>query len=244
MNVDPATNMMYVGGSTESSNFAPAENPHGYVYAVSEDGDWMWGQFFYNVSYAVSSIDGILLSQNGTVLNCLGQANNKPIIMNLNKAKGQIVKFYTIDPMEPKLKTSYIVSQSLYHEERSEDGLAYYYISFVQRIESKRFIHVLKFSASDLKIVWHISRTGKADVDDRPNIMVMDTNVQREFYLLGKMRKLQSTTEITPSDQQALGIRMNRMDGKILHYVAFHDMEDITAYVHPKGTNIFLGCGS
>jgi hypothetical protein len=32
----------------------------------------MWGQFFYNVSYAVSSIDGILLSQNGTFLNCLG----------------------------------------------------------------------------------------------------------------------------------------------------------------------------
>ena len=77
-------------GATESSNFAPAENPHGYVYAVSPDGDWMWGQFFYNVSYAVSSIDGIILSQNGTFLNCLGQANSKPIIMNLNKAKGQI----------------------------------------------------------------------------------------------------------------------------------------------------------
>ncbi len=43
MNVDPDTNMIYVGGITESSNFAPAENPHGYVYAVSQDGDWIWG---------------------------------------------------------------------------------------------------------------------------------------------------------------------------------------------------------
>jgi sugar lactone lactonase YvrE len=72
LNVDPQSNYIYVGGTTESSNFAPAENPHGYVYAVSPEGDWMWGQFFYNVSYAVSSIDGILLSQNGTFLNCLG----------------------------------------------------------------------------------------------------------------------------------------------------------------------------
>ena len=54
MNVDPETNYIFVGGRTESSNFAPAENPHGYVYAVSAEGNWMWGQFFYNVSYAVS----------------------------------------------------------------------------------------------------------------------------------------------------------------------------------------------
>jgi hypothetical protein len=90
MNVDPVTNNMFIGGLTDSSNFAPAENPHGYVYAVSPDGDWLWGQFFYNVSYAVSSIDGIVMSQNNNFISCIGQANNKPIIMNLNKQKGQI----------------------------------------------------------------------------------------------------------------------------------------------------------
>ncbi len=37
---------------------------------------------------------------------------------------------------------------------------------------------------------------------------------------------------------------MNKLDGKILHYVAFHNMEDITAINHPSGTNLFLGCGS
>ena len=72
LNVDPVSNLIYVGGATESSNFAPAENSHGFVYAVSENGDWMWGQFFYNVSYAVSSIDGILMSQNNTFINCIG----------------------------------------------------------------------------------------------------------------------------------------------------------------------------
>jgi hypothetical protein len=85
LNVDPVSNYIYVGGSTESSNFAPAENSHGFVYAINPDGDWMWGQFFYNVSYAVSQINGILMSQNNTFINCIGQANNKPIVMNLNK---------------------------------------------------------------------------------------------------------------------------------------------------------------
>lgn len=37
---------------------------------------------------------------------------------------------------------------------------------------------------------------------------------------------------------------MNKLDGKILHYLAFWDQEDITGYVHPTGTNIFLGCGA
>jgi hypothetical protein len=58
------------------------------VYAVSPDGDWIWGQFFYNVSDAVSSIDGIIMSQNNNFINCLGQSNNKPIIMMLDKQNG------------------------------------------------------------------------------------------------------------------------------------------------------------
>jgi hypothetical protein len=153
LEVDPVTSNIFVGGRTQSSNFAPAENPHGYVYAISPEGNWLWGQFFYNVSYAVSSIDGIRLSQNGTYLNILGQANNKPIIMNLNKAKGQIQKFYTLDPMEPQSKTSYKTFQALYHEERNaDDGLPYYYVSFQQSIDTTRQIHILKFSATDLKL--------------------------------------------------------------------------------------------
>ena len=62
VNVDNTTNHIYIGGSTDSSNFAPAENSHGFIYSVNQDGDWLWGQFFYNVSYAVSSIDGIVFS--------------------------------------------------------------------------------------------------------------------------------------------------------------------------------------
>ena len=86
--VDPITEQIFVGGYTESSNFAPAENAHGFVYSLSQDGNWMWGQFFYNVSYAVSRVDAIKMTSNNTNLVVLGQANSKPIIMTLNKNDG------------------------------------------------------------------------------------------------------------------------------------------------------------
>ena len=42
--------------------------------------------------------------------------------MNLNKAKGQIQRFFTIDPVDKFDKTpSYSTLQGLYHEEKSSD---------------------------------------------------------------------------------------------------------------------------
>lgn len=158
--VDPVSQYIFVGGKTDSSNFAPAENPHGYIYAVSPMGDWMWGQFFYNVSYAVSRVEGIIMSSNNTYVTCLGQANNKPIVMNLNKQKGQINKFYTIDPMEPTSSTVYTTLQALHMEEKNvEDNQTYYYMSFQQGIKNDRLVHFLKFSL-DLKLIWHYARIG------------------------------------------------------------------------------------
>ena len=94
--VDPISNQIFVGGISESSDFAPAENPHGFIYAISEEGDWMWGHFFYNISDSISSIDGIAMSQKNTYITCIGQAKNVPIIMTLSKEKGLLLKFYSV----------------------------------------------------------------------------------------------------------------------------------------------------
>ena len=79
-------------------------------------------------------------------------------------------------------------------EKAPEDNSTYFYLSFLQRINTIRRLHILKFSASDLKIQWHMSRTGNggdpvfnADLDDRPTFMVFDTNIRREFYLFGRL---------------------------------------------------------
>jgi hypothetical protein len=52
------------------------------------NGNWMWGQFFYNVSYAVSEINAIKMSSKSNYAVVLGQANSKPIIMSLSKTDG------------------------------------------------------------------------------------------------------------------------------------------------------------
>lgn len=49
------------------------------------------------------------------------------------------------------------------------------------------------------------------NVDDIPTMLAMDTNNLREFYLFGKM-KLASAGMSVP-----LGLRVNKLDGKILH---------------------------
>jgi hypothetical protein len=196
--VDPVSGLIYVGGRTESSNFAPADNPHGYIYSVTPDGDWGWGLFFYNVSYAVGQIDAMVLSSNNNTITVLGQANTKPVLMTLSKSKGQIQKFFTIDPQEPTSKTSYGTYQALHHEEKSpDDNQSYYYLSFQQSIDTARAVHVLKF-AVDFRIIWHFSRIAqgssclicsvKTPVDDIPRVMSMDNSNPREFYLMGRFR--------------------------------------------------------
>lgn len=52
--VIPNSNLIVVAGQSTSPDFVPAANPHAFVFAVDQKGDWKWGHFFYNVSYAVS----------------------------------------------------------------------------------------------------------------------------------------------------------------------------------------------
>jgi len=73
---DPLNEMIIVGGSTNSEDFAPAANDHGYLFAIDLSGNWQWGKFFYNVSYAVSDISGCQLSSDGSSLTVFGQGNS------------------------------------------------------------------------------------------------------------------------------------------------------------------------
>ena len=67
----PKAQMIVIGGNTTSADFAPAANEHGYLYALDMEGNFMWGRFFYNVSYAVSDITGCQLSSDGETLSVL-----------------------------------------------------------------------------------------------------------------------------------------------------------------------------
>jgi hypothetical protein len=55
-------------------------------------------------------------------------------------------------------------------------------------IDAARAIHILKFSANDLKIVWHVQKVVENNQNDMPTMMAMDTTNNREFYQFGYMR--------------------------------------------------------
>jgi hypothetical protein len=71
----PETDLIIVGGNTTSSDFGPG-NEHGYLYALDMDGNFKWGRFFYNVSYAVSDISGCQLASDGESLAVLGMGKS------------------------------------------------------------------------------------------------------------------------------------------------------------------------
>lgn len=84
---DQVNEFIIVAGQSNSDDFAPAANDHAFVYAVDLDANWMWGKFFYNVSYAVSSISGCHLDDEGT-LNVLGLGASEPVVMQINPLNG------------------------------------------------------------------------------------------------------------------------------------------------------------
>lgn len=78
----------------------------------------MWGNFFYNVSYAVSSVDGIKMSSKNNYVTVFGQANAKPVVMTLSKTDGSIRTFFTLDLISPSTTTpTYLTYNAFYVDE-------------------------------------------------------------------------------------------------------------------------------
>ena len=98
--IDEAAGLVIVGGNTTSSDFAPAANDHGFLYALDLEGNWMWSKFFYNVSYAVSDISGCQLNSDGASMTVLGMGNSAPVIMDINTSDGFINKFISLEYIE------------------------------------------------------------------------------------------------------------------------------------------------
>ena len=57
-----------MAGNSTSEDYAPAANDHAFVYAVDLEGNWKWGKFYYNVSFAVSTISGCAMDDNGRLM--------------------------------------------------------------------------------------------------------------------------------------------------------------------------------
>ena len=67
------------------------------MFALDLQGNWMWGNFFYNVSYSVSQIDGCQLSSDGSSISVMGIGNAQPLMMDLNTKDGSFNRFISLE---------------------------------------------------------------------------------------------------------------------------------------------------
>ena len=67
--------------------------------------------------------------------------------------------------------------------------------------------------------------------DDHPTFMVFDTNIRREFYLFGYLNYPGAVA--TADDRKSIAIRINKLDGKFLHFLQFNDQYEALGVVHP-----------
>lgn len=73
---DPLNEMFIIGGNTTSEDFAPAQNNHGFLVGLDLNANWIWGKFFYNVSYALTDVTGCKMASDGKSMILLGQGNS------------------------------------------------------------------------------------------------------------------------------------------------------------------------
>lgn len=67
------------------------------MFAIDILGNWKWGKFFYNVSYAVSDVSGCQMSSDGKSMSIFGMGNSQPIVMDINTETGSINRFISIE---------------------------------------------------------------------------------------------------------------------------------------------------
>jgi hypothetical protein len=116
---DPKTDLILIGGNTTSDDFAPASNEHGFLMAIDTLGNYKWGNFFYNVSYALSDIQGCQMSASGDTLSILGVGNSQPVLMSIKPDEGTIDTFLSIEFKDRSDDNvpEYAVAGAIYNQE-------------------------------------------------------------------------------------------------------------------------------
>jgi len=209
--------MVIVGGNTTSSDFAPAANEHGFLYALDLDGNFMWGRFFYNVSYAVSDISGCQMASDGNTLSVLGKGKSQPVIMEMDIAKGTSTGFYSMEYYltSDKVTPDYSTWSAIYLDKKDYfSGKQFYYTAFTmdKKIELVR----MEIPTSDTqppRIDWgyEFYEYTAAEADDlyrrqEPMHIWMDPVDRQVFYMTGRYHGRASI------------MRFNKINGRLRWY--------------------------
>lgn len=235
---DEKNELIIFGGNTTSENFSPAANDHGYLIALDLEGNWVWGKFFYNLSYALSDVSGCQLSSDGESLSVMGMGNSQPVLMELQPANGQVNRYIslewvgTTDDVVPKYKT---YGSILLDRKDSYDGRSYFYSAFLmdQKIEMVRVLNsatpVIDWSYEFYDYTVDEALEFKRLKD--PALLMEDPRDPSEFYLAGRYQG------------NAAIMRFEKRMGRLRWWARFDQLSNIRGWVQVPEDPHFYACG-
>lgn len=188
---DDKNQQILVGGNSTSEDYAPAANEHAFVYAVDMEGNWKWGKFYYNVSYAVSTISGCSMDGNGNLV-AFAIGDSKPILLEIDVLDGTVSKFISFDRKSGSDKSMPLFHSfnAIYHDTNDvDDGLSYYYISFFQ----DHSLQIVRLKRDTKEVVWNYQYKYVTEDDSlkylmtfTPALLHQDPADRSRMYLLGR----------------------------------------------------------
>jgi len=242
---DKKNEFIILAGNSSSEDYVPAANDHAFAYAVDLDGNWKWGKFFYNVSFAISTISGCNIDDNGNLV-MMGLGNSVPIIMELNPSNGQVLRFVSFDKVGAD-ETSlpwYMTYGAVYHDTKDPDGNSYYYASFIMQ----DIMQVIKINSVDQKIKWNFQFSkdvvsGGITYPNRkiPGFLAQDPKDTSRLYLIGQFGQRASVIKFDKSIMTVdWKMEVKDPNGAIAPASAMHE---VYSYVIPKFQSSIYGCG-
>jgi len=97
------------------------------------EANWKWGNFYYNVSFPVSSIDGCQISSKGNSLTLAGLGNQIPLILDVNLTTGSLNSFTFLEENTQSPISNYVHSGAIYYDESDFRTLQpFFYTAFIK----------------------------------------------------------------------------------------------------------------
>ena len=220
---DPIEQLIVVGGVTTSEDFAPAPNDHGYLYALDLQANWKWGFFFYNVSYAVSQIDGCSLSSDGSSLAVMGLGNSQPLLMDISTRNGTFNRFISLDYVHATADVvpTYTTTGAIYYDKYDyRDFQPYFYTSFLK--DNAMFL-LRVVDGLEFRVDWNYKFIDDSATSDKllntkeTNYIVPGSDDVQVLYMIGRYQGKGSV------------IRFNKRDGQIRYHASITEMSRINS---------------
>jgi hypothetical protein len=242
-------NRILVAGNTTSEDYAPAASDHAFLYSIDLEGNWVYGKFFYNVSFAISTISGCSRNSEGNAV-MIGTGNSVPIIMEVNPVDGQVLKFLSLEKVGTTqvLMPWYATYGAILHDlNDASDGKSYYYASFIMddelilmKINTKTyeiaFVNQYKSMDTATGMEWKNKKI--------PALLVQDKTDANRMYLLGQFNQRASVIKF---DKQQADVDWKlEIKAAVINSAApsYTEMSEIYSYAQSSKDNQWIyGCG-